>query len=457
MIERARLRMILAMSAPISLSLLIQNLTMLGNAAMMGRLGVAALAGVGLGATIYTILAALLFGLDTGVQALVARQRGEGLAHLNDQVLTDAVTLSAGLGLVLTVAAMTLAPQLLTLIAPDPEVARHGAAFLVAVAPALLLVGALYGFGAFWNGSGKPRYPFLVTLVQVPCTLGVGAVLIFGLFGAPALGAWGAGVAAVVGAVVAIALHVVLLARHSHLRGFLSRRPSLVGMLAILRIGTPISLQQSFLHVGTATYYFIIGLMGAEYVAIQNVFIGIDHLAILPAIGAGIAAATFVGYSLGGSDPAGARRWGWDVARVATVLTVPVATVLFLFPERILAFFIPDPATVALAVWPARFLALSMCIDTFGRVLGFGLRGAAATRTVATVNFVMQWFVQLPAAFLIGIVMQQGLTGIAAGRVVLLSVECLIIVLIWRSGSWSKPRPTLAPTVPAPAPQKAAA
>jgi putative MATE family efflux protein len=372
------------------------------------------------------------------VQAIVARQRGEGNAHLAGRVLNDAVALSALAGLGLAAVAFFGGPLLVEAVVRDHAAAAYGVAYLRTLSPALLFIGANYAFSAFWNGSGEPKRPLLVTVVQVPVNIALAALLTFGWLGLPRLGTQGVGLAALLAALLANGLHLVLLSRKAGLVDFLRRPPRLEGMAAILRIGLPISAQQTLLHVGTMIYFFIISLLGAQYIAIHNVIIGLDHLAILPAIGAGIAAASFVGHALGRRDVAEAQRWGFEVATVATLLTVPVAAVMMLFPHGALSLFIHDPATVERAVWPVRILGVCMCVDTFGRVLGFALRGAGATRSVAAVNFLMHWAVQLPAAWVIGVFMGYGLTGIACGRLVLLVIETLIIAGIWRAGAWSR-------------------
>src|ERR1700761_141492 len=82
-------RVIAGLGAPLIGFFLIQTVVNLVGLAMLGRLGDAALAGVGLANAVFGLLLALLYGFDTGVQAIVARATGAGRAERCGAVLTD--------------------------------------------------------------------------------------------------------------------------------------------------------------------------------------------------------------------------------------------------------------------------------------------------------------------------------------------------------------------------------
>jgi Na+-driven multidrug efflux pump len=51
-------------------------------------------AGIGIGSVLFSMLMAVLFGIDTGVQAVVARRIGAGQARLAGAALNDALAIS---------------------------------------------------------------------------------------------------------------------------------------------------------------------------------------------------------------------------------------------------------------------------------------------------------------------------------------------------------------------------
>src|SRR5699024_1140580 len=94
---RKRRRVALRLALPIIAGMLTQSLLNLVDAALVGSLGEAALAGVGLGGYAFFMITAVVFGLSSGVQAQTARRFGEG--HRQDH----AAALNAGLMIALAI------------------------------------------------------------------------------------------------------------------------------------------------------------------------------------------------------------------------------------------------------------------------------------------------------------------------------------------------------------------
>jgi hypothetical protein len=98
--------------------------------------------------------------------------------------------------------------------------------------------------------------------------------------------------------------------------------------------------------------------------------------------------------------------------------------------------FVADPVIVALAVWPARLLALTVSLDAAARILGFALRGAGATRAATAVPFVTQCVILLPAMWWVGVQLGYGLDGVVSVQVTMTVLEAAAYFWIWSAGRW---------------------
>ncbi|PIR31955.1 MAG: MATE family efflux transporter, partial [Alphaproteobacteria bacterium CG11_big_fil_rev_8_21_14_0_20_44_7] len=78
MLDKQRSKQILALTVPILAGMLSQNILNLVDAAMVGSLGTAALGAVGIASFVNFFCAALFIGMASGIQAMVARNMGEG-------------------------------------------------------------------------------------------------------------------------------------------------------------------------------------------------------------------------------------------------------------------------------------------------------------------------------------------------------------------------------------------
>jgi multidrug resistance protein, MATE family len=449
-LDGRRLRTIVGLSLPIALILLLHNLMTLTGIALVGPLGDAAVAGIGIAGALVSMLVALLFGIDTGVQAMVARRFGGGEIRDAGAVLVDGLAIATGAGIVLMAVGYGAGPALLPLVNDHPEVIEQALAYLKAGLPMLPFVGASLAFSAYRNGTGAPRYSLLAVMAQFPCYALLGYAFVFGALGLSPLGTAGLGLAAAFASFVGVLVHVIVTGCVAPIPGLVGTRPSWSGSRLLLRIGLPIGLQQSLVNVGVMITLAIVGLIGTEAVAAMNVLLVLMLMSILPASGMGVAAATLVGTALGRNDPGDARRWGWQVATLGALALLAPCLSLVIAPHAILGLFVADPAMADLAAPPLRLLAIGMSIDAFGRILGFALRGAGATPLVASLAFLLQWAVQLPLVWWAGVYLGLGLTGIAAVRLALFAVETAILALLWRSDFWSCPRPDHAPAARVP-------
>ena len=431
------LRAIRALSAPLVAFFLIQNLVGLAALAMVGRIGDTALAGVGLGAVLYTLLLALLYGVDTGAQASIARAFGAGAPGLAGRMLTNALAIGAPLGAALALVATFVGPAVVAAMIGDPVAAAAGGTFLRYAAPALLLQGITIPFNAYWIASGRPGVAFRITAFIAPCQILLSVLLIAG---PPTHGAAGAGLALTFAGLIGLAAQTLMAARWRPIPGLLAEAPDRTRLVTIARIGWPVSVQQSLAQVGLMVAYAIVARIGTAEVAAVNVLSNLMLLPIQIAVGMGVAAATLVGQALGRHEPAEARRWGWRAGALGALVVLPIGLAVLLATRPVLRLFIADLATVELAVWPARLLAATVSLDTVGRILGFALRGAGATRAATLVPFVCQFLVQLPAMWWAGLVLGYGLRGLVVVQVVMTVITWLVLTGIWRGGRWDRVR-----------------
>jgi Na+-driven multidrug efflux pump len=220
--------------------------------------------------------------------------------------------------------------------------------------------------------------------------------------------------------------------------GFLRGIPARKTLYTMLRTSLPAALQQFFFATGMTLFFAIVARLGTAELAASNVLITLLLVAILPAIGFGLASASLVGQALGKRDPVDARRWGWDVTKVAVPLVTLIALGGLIVPQWILGVFLHDEATLELALWPMRLVAISLPIDVVGMVLINSLLGAGDSLRVLVVATGMQWLVFLPLAYLVGPALGLGLTAVWGMNVLYRLIQSTIFVTLWRGDRWTR-------------------
>ena len=442
---RERDRTILALALPIIGGMVSQNITNLIDLAMVGSLGDAAVAAVGIGSFANFMAISFITGLSAGVQAIAARRMGEGRGSETAVPLNGALTIAVAIGAPLTVALFLLVPSFYPLLNPDPAVAHEGVPYLQARLVGIVAVGMNFAFRGYWNGVNLSRLYMRTLIVMHAVNIFLNWVLIFGNLGAPALGAAGAGISNTISMYVGTATYFALAIRHARGAGFLRGLPGRDTYRMIARLAAPTGVQQFMFAAGFTALFWILGHIdmggvgehSTAEVAAANALVNVTLVAVLPGIGLGITAASLVGQALGRRQPDDAYRWGWDVVRVGVIVMGLLGLPMLIVPDLILWPFLHDPETLAIARAPLRLVGASIAIDAVGMVLMNALLGAGASRLSLVVSVATQWFVFLPIAFVLGPVLGYGLFWIWLAQVGYRAISAAAFAIIWRRKNWA--------------------
>ena len=436
--EASRRQRILALALPIVGGMLSQNLLNVVDTAMVGFLGNAALAAVGLGSFVVFMCQALILGISTGVQTLAARKKGEGQIDRAAKILNTALLLVLVAAPVLSVIFIQLAEPLYPFLNKDASVIEQGVPYLEWRLAATVFVGMNFAFRGYWNALDLSRLYMKTLIIMHACNIFLNYVLIFGNFGSPALGVTGAGMASAISMAIGTAIYFYLGLAHARKDGFLRGLATRQETRSLIRISGPSSLQQLFFAAGFVAIFWIIGKVGTTELAAANVLITVTLFAILPGLGLGLACTTLVSQALGRGDREDAYRWAWDVAKVTVVVMTVLGLPMWLIPDLVSSIFIHDAATRDVARWPMRLVGLTMPIEALGFAFMHGLLGAGDAKGVMYVSIGIQWLLLIPLAYLIGPILGFGLLAIWLLQGGTRSMQSAIFLLKWKSRQWQQ-------------------
>ena len=435
--RRERYWSILKLGTPIVGGMISQNILNLVDTAMVGSLGNAALAGVGIGSFLNFMSVSFITGFSVGVQAMVARRMGEERAGVAAIPLNGALLIVIALAIPWSALLIQLAPSLFPLVNDASEVVSVGVPYWQARLLGMVAIGANFSFRGFWNGIKRPGIYMRTLLVMHATNIVLNYVLIYGKFGFDAYGATGAGLASAISVYVGVLTYTVLGFRHARSMGFLSGLPDRDTIGTMLRLAVPSGIQQLLFSASFTVLFAIIGLVGTTETAAANVVLNLTLVALLPGIAFGMTSATLVGQALGRGDVDDAQQSAWDVVVVGTVVMTTIGLPMVIAPDFLLGFFIHEPLTISVARMPLRIVGLTIGIDALGMVLMNSLMGAGATRTTMVVQIFMQWGLLLPLAYLVGPILGHGLLGIWMVQAGVRFVQALIYAAFWQGRGWA--------------------
>jgi MATE family multidrug resistance protein len=262
--------------------------------------------------------------------------------------------------------------------------------------------------------------------------------LVFGGFGAPALGVLGSGLATSISRWVLLA---VLIAASWPLRGLFAAeadnssswrralRPR--AFFDLVRLGVPISLHQAAEFWVFTVVALMMGSLGATEFAGHQIALNLAALTFMVPLGISGAAATRVGNAVGRRDlPAARLAAGVTLALGAGVMCVS-ATVFALFPRLLSRIYSPDLEVITAAAALIPIAAVFQVVDGLQVVSSGILRGAADTLLPAALALVGFWVIGLPFGWWLAFPQGLGPRGLWWGLTLGLAATALL--LVWRA------------------------
>ncbi len=430
-------RRVLTLAWPSVLEQSLVTLIGLVDTYIVGHLGAAALAGVGLGTQVLNLAAALFAAVGVGATALVARHIGASEPDEARRLAWQALLLALALGATTALAGGLLARPIMQSFGAAPDVVADGSAWLRVVSPAFAGLAVLLVGTAVMRGAGDTRTPLGVMAVVNIVNVSVAWSLTRGLFGLPRLGVVGSALGATSGQLAGAVVVLVLLARAGLRLGWQPPRPHLSRLKRILKIGLPAGAEQGLLQLALLNVAVIIAGLGTAAYAAHNIGIRLASMSFLPGWGFSVAATTLVGQELGAQRPDRARQATYTSFWLALGVMSLIGLLLFAFAEPVLRLFTDDAAVIAAGLIVLRVAALSQPLMAAAFVFAGGLRGAGDTRSTMLITVGAIWGLRMAAAYVLAVMLGLGLLGAWLAFVLDFSVRSLLLWMRFRGGKWA--------------------
>ncbi|MEE2731950.1 MAG: MATE family efflux transporter [Pseudomonadota bacterium] len=433
----ARLQQIMTLALPIMAGMLSQSILNIVDTWMVSHLGSDALAAVGMASNTNYLASAAVIGLGAGVQAMVARRRGENNTGQMALPLNTGLCIAIVMALPLFLIFYTGAAPIMAFLIDDPAVSPMAADYFAIRIVGLFALGMNFSFRGYWNGINRSTVYMRTLIIMHVANVILSYGLIFGAFGLPEMGVVGAGLGTTLALYLASLLYAVQCWMMARDHGFLRALPSWPQVRDTLKLALPNSIQQVFFAGGLTMLFWIIAQVGTHELAVGHVLITLILFLILPAMGLGMAATSLVSQALGRADPEDAHRWGLNITLLGMAFLWVIALPLIAVPEWVLGVFFQEPELIELGRLPVQITGLFIGLDACGIILSQALLGAGASRAVMKISILLQWAFFIPAAFLVGPVLGYGLLGIWIFQLLQRLLQAVIMAAQWRARRWA--------------------
>lgn len=431
---RSELRPMLALATPVVMAELGWVTMGIVDTIMVGGLGAGAIGAVGLASMLFFAVAVFAMGLLLGLDPLVAQAFGARRLDECHRWLVDGLWLGVliTLPMVAIVFGMNTSlggwglPQGVLLLT------RPYLAILTWSLPPLLFYVA---FRRYLQAMSVVR-PIMFALVSANLVNAIANwTLIYGHFGAPAMGVRGSAYATLAARIfMAGSLLIVIIRHEAHVTPRLRDTPFGLDLLRVRRLfvlGFPAA-GQSVLEVGVfAAATALAGRVSVNALAAHQIALNLAAFTFMVPLGVASAAAVRVGQAVGRRDPRGAASAGWTAIAIGVGFMSTAALVFLLMPRALIHAFTRDRAVLEIGVSLLFVAAVFQLFDGLQGVTTGALRGLGDTRTAMLWNLTGHWLVGLPLGYLLCFRWGLGVVGLWWGLSVGLMICGVALLFVW--------------------------
>lgn len=287
---------------PIALQQLVTSSLNMVDTLMVGKVGVDAVAAVGIANQYYFLLNMMMFGIYSGGMVYFAQYWGKKDTKSIHRLLGFTLILGLSLSVIFSGLGILIPEKIVGLFTPEVTVQALGAKYLKIACLSYPFMILSFGFSMGLRAVEKPKYSMIASMIALILNTILNYLLIFGTFGFPSLGVGGAAIATLISRVVELAL-VLFFAyfktdtMNPKVSTLLSFNKDLIKKL--MATSLPVVINECFWGLGTTAYLAIYGIINVESISIMNIVTSIFNIFFIAAIGVGNASTVMLGKQLG--------------------------------------------------------------------------------------------------------------------------------------------------------------
>lgn len=425
----------LAFAVPFMLANFVQALYGSVDMAMVGWWGSAAgISAVATGSQVMQMLTSLVAGLTMGGTILIGQFFGARRDDDTRGTISTMLTLFGIAAVAFTVLMLLISRPLLILLQTPAEAFEQAYQYVMICSGGILFIFAYNALSAVLRGLGDSKSPLVFITVACVTNIILDAVFVGGL----QMGAAGAAIATVLSQAVSVALAIFYLATHNFIFDFKLKSFRLYKdkALKIIRLGLPVSLQETMVTVSFLIIAAIVNSLGVIPSAACGIVGKFEGFAMLPAAALGSALASMAAQNMG----AGLTDRAKKCLHIGIGFSFACALVFFAWaqisPESIMHIFKADDAVTAAGVQYLRAFSIDFLMVAFVFCYNGFFNGCGST-TFSMINGLLSTIlIRVPLAFLFSQIIPESLFGLGLAAPIASFLSIILGFIYLRTGKW---------------------
>ncbi|WP_270595304.1 MULTISPECIES: MATE family efflux transporter [Butyricimonas] len=385
---------------------------------MVGHFSTSDLAAASFVNSVFNIPILFGMGFSYGLTPLVGQFFGRGDKFRVGGLLRNSLLANFMIGLFLSVAMGIMYLNVHRMGQPEELLPLIRPYFLLQLT-SLVFVMMFNSFKQFADGITDTKTSMWIMLSANLLNIIGNSLLIYGVWGLPALGLTGAGISTLASRIFMFVAFAILFFRKQSYRRYLvgyHRTTYNTGDLKVLnRMGMMVGLQMGMETALFSISGVMIGWLGTVPLAAHQVVASISTLGFMVYYGVGSAVSIRVSNFFGRGDIAGVRRATLAGTHLLGLLAISVSVFFLLVREHIGWLYTSSEDVVNLVAVLMVILVFYQFGDSLQIIFANALRGVADVTSMAVISFIGYFVIALPVSYVCGFVLDWGIEGIWVG------------------------------------------
>ena len=385
---------------------------------MVGHFSTSDLAAASFVNSVFNIPILFGMGFSYGLTPLVGQFFGRGDKFRVGGLLRNSLLANFMIGLFLSVAMGIMYLNVHRMGQPEELLPLIRPYFLLQLT-SLVFVMMFNSFKQFADGITDTKTSMWIMLSANLLNIIGNSLLIYGVWGLPALGLTGAGISTLASRIFMFVAFAILFFRKQSYRRYLvgyHRTTYNTGDLKVLnRMGMMVGLQMGMETALFSISGVMIGWLGTVPLAAHQVVASISTLGFMVYYGVGSAVSIRVSNFFGRGDIAGVRRATLAGTHLLGLLAISVSVFFLLVREHIGWLYTSSEDVVNLVAVLMVILVFYQFGDSLQIIFANALRGVADVTSMAVISFIGYFVIALPVSYICGFVLDWGIEGIWLG------------------------------------------
>ncbi len=403
---------------PSVLEAVLLSLVSIVDTIMVGTLGDAAIAAVGLTTQPKFLGLAVFMATSMGVLAIISRRKGEGKRKEANAILKQVLLAVSAIAIAISAISIIFAPEIMSLAGANEDTLAMSTTFFRYVAAGFLFNAITLVICAAQRGIGNTKVAMITNTVANLVNVVLNYLLIGGNLGFPRMEIAGAALATTIGSGVACILAIgSLLNKNNFLYINLKEKlfVKVEGMGNLIKVALSAGVEQICMRIGFISFALIIANLGTLDFATHQIVMNITFLSFSFGDGLSNAASSLIGRSLGEKRPDLAIIYGKAAQRIAMPICIILCIIFSTCGTLIIDLFSDDSYVIHLGGIIMNLNGLIVLLQINHIILSGCLRGAGDTRYTAFISFVSITIIRPILAYILCYPLGLGLFGAWVG------------------------------------------